>query len=133
MSSARAMKRKQDKPNLKERARQAKIHAEVRMLAAEIDQERTRMYKAGFMRAFRRHSIFAAQILHDKFGFGKKRLLQFQDEMAHLSACVGDDKCAITEEQVAECLKMETGFDVLWQIDHRDYDGETGRPSDDNR
>jgi hypothetical protein len=122
------MKRKQNMPNKKEQARQAKIYAENRKLASEIDQERTRMYTAGFMRAFTRHEIFAAQVLHDKFGFGKKRLQTFMDEMAHLSACVGDDKCDITEKQIAQCLKMETGYDVLWQIDHRNYD-EAGRPA----
>ena len=121
MGLARKMKRQTEKPNIKEQKRQIAISAKANRLANDLTRQIAVDRRQAEILTFYKFSILANWILHDKHGFGKKRLLQFQDDMAKLCACIDDKGCGITVEGVGLQLKEETGFDTVYQLNNRRY------------
>lgn len=121
MGLARKMKRQTEKPNIKEQKRQIAISAKANRLANDLNRQIAVDRRQAEILTFYKFSILANWILHDKHGFGKKRLLQFQDDMAKLCACIDDKGCDITVEGVGLQLKEETGFDTVYQLNTRRY------------
>lgn len=121
MGLARKMKRQTEKPNIKEQKRQIAISAKANRLANDLNRQIAVDRRQAEILTFYKFSILANWILHDKHGFGKKRLLQFQDDMAKLCACIDDKGCGITVEGVGLQLKEETGFDTVYQLNNRRY------------
>lgn len=122
MGLARKMKRQTEKPNIKEQKRQIAISAKANRLANDLNRQIEKDRYTAEVMAFYKMSILTNWILHDKWGFGGKRLLKFQDEMARLCACVNDPACGVTVDGIGLQLKEETGFDTVYQLNKRRYD-----------
>ena len=57
------------------------------------------------------HTIAAGflKVLHDDYGFGKKRLTDIKDKVEHQLACMADKYVRYTD--ILATIKEETGFD----------------------
>ena len=121
MGLARKMKRKDEKPNIKEQKRQIAISQKANRLASDLNRQIEKDRYTAEVMAFYKVSILTNWILHDKWGFGAGRLQKFQDEMARLCACIDDKGCGITVEGVGLQLKEETGYDTVYQLNKRRY------------
>lgn len=49
------------------------------------------------------------KVLHDDYGFGKKRLTDIKDKVEHQLACMADKYVRYTD--ILATIKEETGFD----------------------
>lgn len=125
MGSARKMRRKEEKPVVKEQLKQARLAAEAKVLSNQLNQRIDKSILQAEQNAFYKMAVITNWVLHEEFGFGHKggnsRLLKFQDRMAYLCACLHDPNCNLTIEGLNEELKKETGFDTIWQLNNRRY------------
>lgn len=121
MGLARKMKRKDEKPNIKEQKKQIAISQKANRLASDLNRQIEKDRYTAEVMAFYKMSILTNWILHDKWGFGAGRLQKFQDEMARLCACVNDPACGISVDEIGLELKKETGYDTVYQLNKRRY------------
>ena len=121
---ARKMKRKETKKPNKEALKQARLTAKSNAIAKELNQRIDRdIYNAEF-RAFVKTTILTNWVLHRYWGFSKDRLQQFQDKMAWLCACIQDEHCDITLEDINKQIIEETNFDTLSRLNRRRYNAD---------
>lgn len=126
MGARRKLQRRQTGGSVKEQRRQEAIRAEREMEAARIERQKEVYAEARSVMTFYKMTVLTAWTLHSKFGFGRERLQRFQDEMARWMTTLQCDAIDGNLDDMNDTLKEETGFDALWDADHRCYnrDGE---------
>lgn len=126
MGIARRMKRKDVIP----KATQAKIYMQGAKNCAANMVEGTReqlsvAYNRGMtegkVRTQMTAAILSVAVLHDRFGFGKKRAQEFADALSELTGAINSNEVALDE--VVEALADE-GLDFLLQGEVEDGAGQ---------
>jgi len=81
-----------------------------RMVVEQVQAIREKMTEDIALRVSTMFLAYCYVVLHDQFGYGKKRLLRFREEIDKLADCINEDY--VTNSDLVKLCEEEFGLDI---------------------